>query len=327
MIDIRILFEQVCVLVLMIIPGILLKKSGLVGEEFGKSISNLILYAAQPALIIAGFTSVDVTGEILLRMLAVFILGLFSQLLFFFVSKLVFKNAEIQKRRVLIFSTVFTNAGYMGIPLLCAIFEEVHPEIAIYAAIYVTGFNILLWSLGAYLYTDNKEYISVKKMILNPATLSTLVGIVILALSAIPATRDNIIIPYVRNGGIIPSLIDGLKALVAPLAMFIIGFRLVNVRLLSALKDKYLYIQIVLSLFILPAVVWGVLKALALVGIYNDPLTMSVLLISVSAPAATATCMFSEKFDGDSEYAGLIVSVTSILCVISMPIVCLLTTI
>ena len=327
MIDIKILFEQVCVLVLMIIPGVLLKKSRLVDESFGKSVSNLILYAAQPALIIAGFTSVDVTSEILLRMLAVFILGLFSQLLFFVVSKLVFKNAEDSKRRVLIFSTVFTNAGYMGIPLLCAIFEEIHPEIAIYAAVYVTGFNILLWSLGAYLYTDNKNYISVKKMLLNPATLSTFVGILILILSAFPVTRDNFVVPFIRNGGVVPSLINGLKALVAPLAMFIIGFRLVNVKLLSVLKDKFLYIQIVLSLFVLPAIVWGVLKVLALLNVYNDPLTTSVLLISVSAPAATATCMFSEKFDGDSEYAGVIVSVTSILCVISMPVVCLLTTI
>ncbi len=327
MIDVQILFEQVCVLVLMIIPGALLKKSGLVDESFGKSISNLILYAAQPALIIAGFTSVDVTAEILIRMLAVFILGIASQLLMFVVSNLLFKKAEISKRRVLIFSTVFTNAGYMGIPLLCAIFEDIHPEIAIYAAVYVTGFNILLWSLGAYLYTDNKEYISVKKMVLNPATISTFVGIAILVLSAIPFTRDNVIVPYVRSGGIIPSLIDGLKALVAPLAMFIIGFRLVNVRLLSALRDKYLYIQIFLSLFVLPAVIWGILKLLALLNIYTDPLTMSVLLISVAAPSATATCMFSEKFDGDSEYAGLIVSVTSILCVASMPLVCLLTTI
>ena len=327
MIDIRILFEQVCVLVLLIVPGALLKKSGLVDESFGKSVSNLVLYAAQPALIIAGFTSVDVTAEIIIRMVAVFILGIASQLLMFFVSKLVFKKAELSKKRVLIFSTVFTNAGYMGIPLLCAIFEDIHPEIAIYAAVYVTGFNILLWSLGAYLYTDNKEYISVKKMVLNPATISTIVGILILVLSAIPFTRENFIVPYIRSGGIIPSLIDGLKNLVAPLAMFIIGFRLVNVRLLSALRDKYLYIQILLSLVILPAVIWGIVKLLAVLNVYTDPLTMSVLLISVAAPSATATCMFSEKFDGDSEYAGLIVSITSILCVASMPLVCLLTTI
>lgn len=327
MIDIRILFEQVCVLVLLIVPGALLKKSGLVDESFGKSVSNLVLYAAQPALIIAGFTSVDVTAEIIIRMVAVFILGIASQLLMFFVSKLVFKKAELSKKRVLIFSTVFTNAGYMGIPLLCAIFEDIHPEIAIYAAVYVTGFNILLWSLGAYLYTDNKEYISVKKMVLNPATISTILGILILVLSAIPFTRESFIVPYIRSGGIIPSLIDGLKNLVAPLAMFIIGFRLVNVRLLSALRDKYLYIQILLSLVVLPAVIWGIVKLLAVLNVYTDPLTMSVLLISVAAPSATATCMFSEKFEGDSEYAGLIVSITSILCVASMPLVCLLTTI
>ena len=327
MIDIFVLFQQVTVLVLMMIPGVLLKKTGLVGEEAGKSISNLILYAAQPALIIAGFTAVDVNMEILKRMLAVFILGILSQLMFYLVAKIVFRNAEDRKRKVLIFSTVFTNAGYMGLPLLVTVFGAQYPEGAIYAAVYVTGFNILVWSLGAFLYTDNQAYISVKKMLINPATLSTLVGLIIFLLSAFPATREGFLIPYIRNEGIFSSFIDGLQGLVAPLAMFVIGFRLAGVSFLKAMKDKYLYIQIVLSLFILPAMVWGIVRLLSITGIYQDTLTLYVLLISAATPSAAVTCMFSEKFNGDSEYAGLIVAVTSVLCVITMPIVCLLTAI
>ena len=67
MIDPIILVQQVAVLVLMMIPGFLLVKFHLVGEGFGKSIANVILYVAQPALIIAGFVSVDFNGTVLLQ--------------------------------------------------------------------------------------------------------------------------------------------------------------------------------------------------------------------------------------------------------------------
>ena len=87
-------------------------------------------------------------------------------------------------------------------------------------------------------------------------------------------------------------------------------------------KDARLYTNFVLTLLILPAAVFGFMKLLSLVGLYHDDLTMTVLLMSAAAPAAAMTCMFAEKFDGDGVYASAIVSLTSILCVVSMPLVC-----
>lgn len=324
MIDIKALFEQVAVLVLLMVPGVLLSKCRLSTEGLGKGLSNIILYAAQPALIIAGFVSVDFDTAVLKRMGMVFVLALVAQMLFFLVGFLIFRRAEEKKRQVLIFSTVFTNAGYMGIPLLCALFEDVYPEVAIYASVYVTAFNILVWSLGAFLYTGEKRYISVRKMILNPATISTFIGLLIFILSAIPACRDAVIIPYIRTPGIVLSLMNGLKGLVAPLAMLLIGLRLAEVDFRTAFRDKYLYINMFLTLFITPALVFGIMKLLSLFRLYDDSLTTSVLLISAAAPAATATSMFAEKFDGDAKYASVIVSVSSVLCVVSMPLVSLL---
>jgi len=327
MIDAVKLFEQVAVLVLIMIPGFLLGKFKLVGDGFGKWISNVILYAAQPALIIMGFVSVDFGTEVLLRMGAVFVLAIVAHLLFFGVALLFFRKAPAKRRSVLLFSTVFTNAGYMGIPLLESLFLDTHPEIAIYGSVYVTAFNIFVWSLGSYLYTGDKKYISVKKMIVNPATLSTFVGLAIFFLSAIPAVRNSLIIPYIRGevSSVFPSFMNSMKALVAPLAMLLIGFRFVDLKFKSVFKDKYLYINLFVTLFLTPALIWAIVKLLAVTHIYDDELVMSVLLLSAAAPAATATSMFAEKYDGDSPYASLIVSVTSVFCIISMPIVALLT--
>lgn len=325
MIDPIILFRQVAVLVLLMIPGVLLSKFNLIGEGFGKALSNVILYAAQPALIIMGFVAVDFNAEVVLRMIAVFVFALVAHLLFYGISLLTYRHAPEKRKNVLVFATIFTNAGYMGIPLLEALFGKTFPEIAIYGSVYVTAFNIYLWTLGAYLYTKDRKYISAKKMIINPATISTFIGLIIFALSAIPAARDAVVIPYLRNEGVINSVMVSLKSLVAPLSMLLIGFRLKDINIKAAFKEKYVYISIFVTLFLTPAVLFGIMKLLSLVNVYNDPLTLSVLLISASAPAATATCMFSEKFDGDSAYAGLIVSLTSVLCIFSMPIVSMLT--
>ena len=326
MIDPSLLLIQVAILVLMIIPGFLLAKARLMPEGSAKAISNLILYAAQVALIIAGFCSVDPTKEILIRMLAVFLLAVVSHLMFYGIGLLCYRRAEEAKRRVLIFSTVFTNAGYMGIPLLVALFGSTHPEVAVYGSVYVTAFNLFVWSLGAFLYTEDKKYISVRKMLLNPATIATVVGLVIFALAAIPSVNEHFIVPVVRNpGGIVTPLLNNFKGLVAPLSMLIIGFRLTELKLKRAFRDKFLYLNIAVSLFVVPVAVFLLVKLVSVLGIYHDELTASVLMISASAPAAAATSMFAEKFDGDSVYAGLIVSITSILCVITMPIVCALT--
>ena len=326
MIDPLLLLVQVTILVLMIIPGFLLAKAKLMPESAGKAISNLILYAAQVALIIAGFCSVDPTREILVRMLAVFLLAIASHFLFYLIGRLCFRNADEAKRRVLIFSTVFTNAGYMGIPLLVALFGNTHPEVAVYGSVYVTAFNLYVWSLGAFIYTEDKKYISVRKMLLNPATIATFVGIAIFALAAIPSVNEHFIVPIVRNpNGIVTPLLNNFKGMVAPLSMLIIGFRLTELKLGKALRDKYLYISIAVNLFLVPVIAFLLVKLVSFTGIYHDELTASVLMMSASAPAATATSMFAEKFDGDSVYAGLIVSITSILCVATMPIVCALT--
>lgn len=324
MIDPIILIQQVTVLVLMMIPGFLLAKAKLVGEGFGKSISNVILYAAQPALIIAGFVSVDFSGEVVLRMAMVFLFAVLAHLIFYGVSLLFYKNAPEKRKSVLTFATVFTNAGYMGIPLLEALFSKQFPEIAIYGSVYIFAFNIFCWSLGAYLYTSDKKYVSVRKMLLNPATISTFVGFLIFLLSAITPIRDAVIIPYVRSEGIVHSLMVNIKSLVAPLSMILIGYRFASVKLKGAFRDKYLYTCIFVSLFLTPALIFGLIKIVELLGLYSDPIVLSVLLMSSAAPAATATGMFAERHDGDAPYASLIVSITSILCVISMPVISLL---
>ncbi len=322
MIDISILFSKVVLLLLMIIPGFLIAKCKLSIPGLGKGVANIILYAAQPALIIKGYIR-EFDAEVFSRALQVLLYALITHLLFILLAFVVFRNGDIARRRVLRFATVFTNAGYMGIPLICAIFDD---EYAIYASIYVIVFNIFCWSLGAYLYTDERKYISLRKMFLNPASIATYVGLLFfftpLNRLIAPLGEGTAIVDVVRA---IPyDLIDGLQAMVAPLSMLLIGLRLAEIDFRGVLRDKQMYVYLLLRLLVSPALIWGVMKLCMLIGILNDGVVMTVILLSAATPAATATTMFAEKYDGDSVYASKLVSVSTILSIATMPIVALL---
>ncbi|MBQ7377259.1 MAG: AEC family transporter [Clostridia bacterium] len=323
MIDISILFAKVSLLLLMIVPGFLLAKARLAPDGLGKGLSNLILYAAQPALIIKGYIR-EFDMEVFKRALLVLLFSLITHLIFTAIAFLTYRRGRPENQlRVLRYATVFTNAGYMGIPLICAIFNA---EYAIYASIYVMVFNIFCWSLGCFIYTKDRRYMSPRKMFLNPASISTYVGLILFLtplnrlLAPLPATYGFIdvlkSVPY--------DLIDGLQALVAPLAMILIGLRLAELDWKRAFKDLHLYIYLFVRMILSPAIVWAVTKLLMLIPVFDDPVVMTVILLSAATPAATATSMFAEKFDGDSVYAGKLVSVSTLISLGTMPLVALL---
>ena len=322
MIDISILFSKVVLLLLMIVPGFLMAKMNLSTNGLCKGLANIILYAAQPALIIKGYIR-EYDPSVMGRALQVLIYALITHLVFIALAFLLFRNGDIARRRVLRFATVFTNAGYMGIPLICAIFGD---EYAIYASIYVIVFNVFCWSLGAYIYSDDKKYISFRKMFFNPASIATYVGLLffitplnrlVAPLGESHAMADILrAIPY--------DLIDGLQVTVAPLSMLLIGLRLAEINFKGIFKDKQMYFYLALRLLISPVLIWGILRLCMLVGILNDGVVMTVILLSAATPAATATTMFAEKHDGDSVYASQLVSISTILSLITMPTVALL---
>ncbi len=317
MISIPVLFSQVLTLMLMMIPGFLMAKFKLAPERFGKGIANLILYVAQPALIILAYNC-DFSWEILYRAIFVFVFAIVAHVIFTVVALLSYKKSPEAVRRVLRFAMVFTNAGYMGIPLLEALYRDIDPNVGIYASIYVIVFNVFCWSVGSYLYSDDKKYMSPKKMFLNPAVVATAFGLVLFF-----TPLNQWLSGGTLAADIVLDIMFYLKNMVAPLSMLIIGIRLAEMNWKGAFRDKQMYPYLAVRMLLLPAALWGIMKLLMLVGLC-DQISMTVILLSAAAPAATATVMFAELFDGDAVYAGKIVSISSILSIGTMPLVALL---
>ncbi len=314
---------QVGLLFLLMIPGILLKKLGMVPDGFGKGVSNLVLYIAQPALIFLAYLK-DFSMDILINAGYVLILSVIVHTLFSVVAMMLFNGAPDGQKRMLRFATIFSNAAFMGIPLIAAVLEADYPGATLYASIYNITFNLFLWSLGVKICTkgrdanDNgiddhheaKAEGGIMKALLHPVTIAAAVGLVFF-IAPISQYIPSILLDTAGH----------LRNLVAPLSMLVIGLRIPDIKLRGMFSDKYLYLFLALRHILLPLAVVGILKLVLLIpGLNIGGAVAPVVLILAAAPAASSATMFAEKYDCDATYVSRLVTVSTLLSIATMPL-------
>ena len=330
------LIIQVGILFLMMVPGVILKLTKLVSADFGKGISNLILYVAQPVLVFYAYLSYEGTFlSIWQNILTVFLLSILAHVLFCVVAIPVFRKAPEARAKMLRLVTIFSNAAFMGIPLIEILLGA---ENAIYASIYNITFNLFLWTLGVHLCTHRagedfdgdgdvdladtaksahhhaKAAGAVKKVLLHPVTLASVLGLICLI------SGVNIAFLEKFHLEILSESLAMIKGLVAPLSMVVIGLRVPDIKLKGAFKDVYMYLFLILRHLALPAALLGIMKLLILVGVPISEGVALTTLILASTPSATSATMFAEKYDCDAPYTSRLVIVSTLLSILTMPL-------
>lgn len=311
---------------IMMIPGVILKKCKLSSDGFGKGLSNLILYIAQPVLIFKSYIRAFDSG-ILLDMLYVLIFSFLAHVIFAVAAMLSFKDSEDGIRRMLRFATIFSNAAFMGMPLIEAVLGT---EALIYASVYNISFNGFLWTLGVYICTANRDVdgdgisdgemlrakgnISVLKTVTHPTMVAAALGLVYFFLPLDAGDMPSFVM----------DVVNGISNLVAPLSMIVLGLRLAEIDLRGFFKEKNLYVFILLRHIALPVLIFAVMRVFAMITYVNLDVITSVLIMA-AAPAATSATMFAEKYDCDAKYVSKVVAVSTILSIATMPLVSLLT--
>ena len=309
MIDTAKLFSSVLLLFILIIPGFLLRKAKLAGDYLPKGFTNVILYVTQPALIMVAFIR-PYDAQVMKTALGVLIFSFLLHGVWFALSLLFFRKCEEKLKRVYRFGSIFANAGYMGIPLIMALLGD---DAAIFASVYIVGFNFYCWSVGCLIYSGDKSYVSPRKMFLNPATIPTYIGLLFFLLPIDAFVPDVVV-----------NALETLRGTVAPMSMMLVGMLLADMKLKGAFKDINFFISLAMKLILFPVIAWLFIKGADMSGIYSDATCAIVVLVCAATPSAAATSMFAEKFDGDSVTASKFVSISTILSLITIPLVSLL---
>lgn len=308
-------------LVILIIPGYLLTKTGILKEGADKVLSGIVLYVCQPMLMFMSLQK-EYDEKIAVNMLIVFGLSLLVHLIMIALLYIVFRNkSNSAKINVVRFASVFGNCGYMGIPFLQMLFsgsKEIQGEILIYCAIVIAVFNLLNWSVGVYMITGNKKDMSLKKAVLNPTTLATLLGIVLFLTVRKPiaslgsGTLNSFLSKFMGS-------IDSLGSMVTPTAMILIGIKLAFVPLKQLFLDKWAYISSLNKLVIMP-----IIAILVVVFLPIGEQVKYALFFTLAMPSATSTVLFSVQFGGDGDSASVFVLLSTVISIVTIPLMFLL---
>ncbi|MBQ9977977.1 MAG: AEC family transporter [Clostridia bacterium] len=292
-------FIQVLTLFLFMAFGFVGGKRKIITPGGSKVVADIVLMFVTPCVIINSFRRPFNSGE-LKKLLLCFALILAIHAVSIAVAHLIFKGDDEKRKRVLRFATVFSNAGYMGLPLQEAVLGA---DGLFYGSIYVSVFNIVVWTYGILCMSGDRKLLSGKKVLFNPGILGTIIGFIIFIFS-------------INIDGIIGDVVSGMSVLNTPLAMIVIGFYLSQSDIVKTFKDKSVYGVALLRLIVLPLVA---LFALWFMGIRGPMLV--ALTIGASAPTAAATSMFATKFDTDTNLSVNVVTFTTILSILTMPLI------
>lgn len=291
--------QQVLVLFILIGVGFACGKKGILTDESSKKITDIVLYVVTPCVMISAFQrefSMHLLGNILITALC----ATASIAATVFIAKLIFHDKNTARKKVLQFSAIFSNCGFMSLPLQKAILGD---DGWFYGSIFVAVFNVIVWSYGLVMMSGDKKQMSVKKLAFNPGIVGVLIALIIFVL--------RIKLPY-----IISQPIDYLAALNTPLPMLIIGFYLSQADLKKAFTDVGAYLAMAVRLAVVPLLSMFVMHLLNV-----DPTIMIACVIASSAPTAATTTMFAAKYGRDVELSVSIVASTTLVSIITMPLI------
>ncbi len=290
---------QVVILLILIMLGALLTRLKMLSELTVKQMTDLVLTIVTPSVIIKSFIR-EFDKSLLKNLLISFLIAFLLHFGYIFLSRILIRDKDRQRQKVLQFSTVFSNCAFMSIPLLQSLIGDLG---VFYGTSFIAIFNIFVWSYGVLLMNGKDSGLTPKKLLLNPGIIAVAIGVLIYFLS-IPIPK------------IIYEPISFMAALNTPLPMIIIGFHLANSNILEGLRSAKTLYTIFIKLFLFPLLS---LLLMYLFGIKGEVLVACT--ICASAPTAAITTMFASKYGGDTSLSVSTVSLSTIFSVISMPII------
>ena len=321
------------VLCVFAVPGFVLRKTNLVRSDSLYSISNILLCVAQPALIVKAFAvdPIAPTGAVLLNFLWVFLFSVAALFLTWGAAELIFrfmkKPEERRNRDVLVFIGTFSNCAFIGIPFI-DMFTDGNAEATMYMIVFSVAFNLILWTLGAYLMTQDRRQISLKKAFLNPCTVGSVIGFLLFLVPQInifdmeAVAELQQIVEYTGN------MTAPLSMMVtAPLSMMVVGVRLAELPAKKLFGDPKIYLCAFVRLILSAALTYLIILPFKLTGLFEaTPYVLLTPVIAMAMPPAASVVAFAEKLDGEKEFSAAAFSTGTLLSVVTLPFVLLLVT-
>ena len=295
-----VLLQQMGILFVYMMIGYVACKKEYFDQEFGKKLSWLVVNVANPMLAISAVVNNE--EQIAKKDFYVIVLLAICFYAFFLIlAQILPRLIGVQKSDIGVYKmmTTFNNIGFMGFPVIAAVYGN---GALIYAVPFSIMFNILCYTWGIQTLCGGGEKGNWKRII-NIGTISGIISIVLFFMQ-IPVPK------------MICSLSAGLSNLTGPLSMLVIGISIAAMELKDLFTDVKLLKFALIKLLAVP-----VAAMLLVCQVIDNRLICEVFLVMMATPAASMCAMLSQQYGGDYELAAKGVALTTILSVVTMPIV------
>ncbi|MBR2838255.1 MAG: AEC family transporter [Kiritimatiellae bacterium] len=293
--------SQVAVLFVLMGVGAALRRLRLLGDDAVGGMVNLLMFAVTPCVIVDCFQR-PFDGAMLGGLGLAFAFASLGHVALIAVSALCVRSRDDDTRRTLRLAAVFSNAGFMGLPLEQAILG---PRGVFFGAVYIAVFNLFIWSWGVKTMQQRGVGAGLLKAVANPGTVGIVAGLPLFLLSA-------------RLPAVLAGPVHHLANLNTPLAMVVVGYSLAGARLGRVARSGAVYAAAALRLFASPALM---IAAMLPFRRWLDADMMLAMVIAASAPVAALVSIFASKFRRDVDVGVAIVSGTTLVSIATMPVV------
>ncbi len=307
--DLAVLISNLIGLFLLIGVGFFVVRAGLIPAETSKPLSTLLMKVTVPATIICsmlrpfdpGFlrlgASMILVGAVMFLLFAALSMGL-SRLL----------RVPEGRRGMWCCCATFCNNGFMGFPVALALFGEEGLALTVMLSI---PFNFLLYSLGAKMVcldvSGEQKPLSWGRAVFNLINLSMAVGLVLYF--------TQLQLPQAVLGPL-----GYLSDATTPLSMIVTGMNLSQGRMSDVLRDRDAFTASGARLLLFPVAAWALMRLVP--GL--NALVVGAALINLAMPAPAAATFIGEEHNGCTQLAARIVFLSSLLCMVTIPVISLL---
>ena len=301
------LAEQIAGLFLMILFGFLIVKFGVLKAEDSKVISKIAMYVLMPCVIINAF-QIEYTADTMHSLIVsygIVILIHAVWVLFTPVNQKIFGLNEVEAASVL-----YPNTGNIIVPLVTAILGE---KWILFTAPMMSFQILVVWTHGVRL-LSREEGLSLKKIFTNVNMIACFIGLLLF-------------VTKLRFPAVIGTPIKTVGSTIGAMTMIATGMLMAEIDLKKIFLNKRMYLTAFLRLMVFSFIALLLLKYLPFRSMIKDGETIFfIILLGASVPTAATITQMAQVYGkgGDGAYAGAINVVTTLLCLITMPIMAML---
>ena len=299
------LMEQIAELFLMILMGYIIVKTGLLKGEDSKVISIIVLYLVIPCVIINAF-QVDYTSEKVKELLLVFAASVLLQVILLAAvwgAGKVLKLNEVEAT-----SIYYSNSGNLIVPLVTFILGK---EWVLYGCVFMSVQLVFLWTHGKNTISREGKW-DWKKIVFNVNMISVFAGVVLF-------------FTKIRLPEIVDQALRSVGSMIGPASMIVTGMLIAEMNIRNIFENVKVYFISFLRLVVIPVISLAILKISGLVNIHPDgKKLLLIVFLAVITPSASTITQMCQVYGNDSKYASAINVMTTLLSIITMPLMVLL---